>query len=454
MRRAIASLSLFAIALLLCAGSSGCLLFWHKKPQPLAGAKAAPDQVLFDEATNDIKHGRFTVARLTLQTLINTYPDSEYLAKAKLAIADSYYQEGGVTGLTQAVAEYKDFITFFPFLDEAGYAQYRVAMAHYRMMEKPDRDRTQALEAEAELQTMLLKYPKSRWTEEAQQRLRDVQEVIAQGEFEVARFYDLRGAYGAAAARLLELTDRYPLFSQADQANLMLARVYEKTEHNDFAARFYARIVQEYPDSSLAPEAKRRLQAIGFPVPQPDPKAVARTRAELSYAHHRPGMLSEAIGILKSGPDVSRAAHSGDPNLTPETDVVSAREVLSPEVVSQMAGGNSLAPGSAISVERVQPGSAPAGTAASAVGVSATAPGVDGGSSPAATNASQQQMAVEAKTMSDPSKGPKPDQTAAPADITAKAAPAKAGNKELESNKQQSSSKKKKKKGLKKLVPW
>jgi len=56
---------------------------------------AEPDKVLYDRAIEDIKHGRQEVGRLSLQTLINTYPDSEYLAKAKLAIADSYYKEGG-----------------------------------------------------------------------------------------------------------------------------------------------------------------------------------------------------------------------------------------------------------------------------------------------------------------------------------------------------------------------
>ena len=80
-----------------------------------------------------------------MQTLINTYPDSEYLAKAKLAIADSYYKEGGTSNLTLAVSGYKDFIVFFPFLPEATYAQMQVAMAHFKQMEKPDRDRTQAL---------------------------------------------------------------------------------------------------------------------------------------------------------------------------------------------------------------------------------------------------------------------------------------------------------------------
>ena len=119
------------------------------------GTTADPDKVLYDRSLDDIKHGRYDVGRLNLQTLINTYPDSEYLAKAKLAIADSYYKEGGPGSLNQAILEYKDFITFFPFLDEAAYAQMQVGMAHYRQMMKPDRDTTEALDAESEFQTLL-----------------------------------------------------------------------------------------------------------------------------------------------------------------------------------------------------------------------------------------------------------------------------------------------------------
>jgi len=65
---------------------------------------------------------------LNLQTLINTYPDSEYLAKAKLAIADSFYKEGGKANMTQAIQAYKDFGIFFPFMKEAAYAQLQVAI--------------------------------------------------------------------------------------------------------------------------------------------------------------------------------------------------------------------------------------------------------------------------------------------------------------------------------------
>src|SRR5438045_3595502 len=106
----------------------------NKVSQGTPGSSSEPDKVLYDRAMENTRRSRYTEARLALQTLINTYPDSEYLAEAKLSLADSYFKEGGTSGLTQAVAEYQDFITFFPFLDEAAYAQMQIGMTHFRRM--------------------------------------------------------------------------------------------------------------------------------------------------------------------------------------------------------------------------------------------------------------------------------------------------------------------------------
>ena len=106
-----------------------------KVTNPIAGIDSKqPDKVLFDRAMEAMKHNRFDVARLTLQTMINTYPDSEYIARAKLAVADSWYSEGGSASLTQAEIEYKDFETFFPNMAEAAEAQMKIANIHYQQM--------------------------------------------------------------------------------------------------------------------------------------------------------------------------------------------------------------------------------------------------------------------------------------------------------------------------------
>src|SRR5258708_27346918 len=85
-----------------------------KYENPIASDSAQPDKQLFDRAVGDMERSRYEVARLTLQTMINTYPDSEFLAKAKLAVADSWYRQGGPSGPAPAGAGYKGFIAFSP----------------------------------------------------------------------------------------------------------------------------------------------------------------------------------------------------------------------------------------------------------------------------------------------------------------------------------------------------
>src|ERR1700694_4673995 len=232
-----------------------------------ASNSAQPDKLLYDRALEDIRRGRQEVGRLGLQTLINTYPDSEFLAKAKLGIADSYYKESGTANMAQAIQGYKDFGVFFPFLPEAAYAQLQVANAHYQQMGKPDRDRSEAKAAEEEYQTFLSKYPKDPVAPKAEQRLRDVQEIIAEGDYRIGYFYYVKGDRRAAAARLLAIAKRYPLYSRSDHVQWMLGDIFEKSEHKEIASVYYGNIVKNYPLSDLTPGAKSKLVAFKVPVP-------------------------------------------------------------------------------------------------------------------------------------------------------------------------------------------
>src|SRR5271169_2729056 len=148
---------------------SSCGIKRKKYENPITKDTQQPDKVLFDKAVNDIEHSRFEVARLTLNTLINTYDTSEYLAKAKLAIADSWFREGGAHGLAQAEAEYKDFILFYPNMEEAAESQFKVCDIHYKQMEKADRDPNQAQRAEDECRQALVQFPNSKFIPKAQQ---------------------------------------------------------------------------------------------------------------------------------------------------------------------------------------------------------------------------------------------------------------------------------------------
>jgi outer membrane protein assembly factor BamD len=333
-----------------------------KVNNPLAnvGSKQ-PDKVLFDRAMEQMKHNRFDQARMILQTLINTYPDSEFIARAKLAVGDSWYAEGGTTSLAQAELEYKDFITFFPNMPEAAEAQLKIANIHYQQMEKPDRDFTHAMRAEEEYRQLILQFPDSKLVPEAKQRLLEVQEVLAQREFQVGRFYYLRNSYPAGIARLQSVVDRYPLFSGVDEALFLLGQSYEGEIANvrnapmhgtnaqseaakarmiqaftKSAADAYSRILTRYPMMDRAEDAKRRLVALHQPVPTPTQAAIAQNRKE-EDSRRSSGMFGHLMGNFTRHPDVAQATKIGDPTLVDPkpvsaTDVVAAanRAVFTP----------------------------------------------------------------------------------------------------------------------------
>ncbi len=293
---------------------SSCGIRRHKYADPITKNTEQPDKVLFDRAINDIEHSRYEIARLTLQTLINTYDSSEYLAKAKLAIADSWFREGGAHGLAQAEAEYKDFELFYPNMEEAAEAQERVCDIHYKQMDKADRDPLHAVRAEDECRQLLLQYPNSKFAPETQQKLRDVQEVLAAHEYAAGFFYHHKGAMPAAANRLTTLVDQYPLFSMADEALWLLGDSYDRMgdRFEDKSTAAYTRIVKDYPLSPRADAAKKKLEAMKRPVPEADPVAYARMKYELEN-RTAPNRLNRFIDGFRRQPDTSLAAKGGTP---------------------------------------------------------------------------------------------------------------------------------------------
>ena len=424
----------------------------HPKKTEQADSSAEPDKVLYTRALDDIKHGRHEIGRLTLQTLINTYPDSEYLAKAKLGIADSYYKESGTANMAQAIAGYKDFIVFFPFLTEASYAQLQVGMAHYRQMEKPDRDRTHARAAESEFQEFLQKYANDPLAPQAEQRLREVQETLAEGDFRIGSYYYLKQSYRAAGARLLTLTNRYPLYSRSDRALWMLGSIFERGERKDLAAAYYARIVRTYPLSGLTDEAKKKLTALGAPIPQADAQALARMRQEQTADRGHPSAVRKATGIFRTGPSVRSAARAGKPNLEPESASASAIDILRPGGQNSVGGAGG---GTTAVVATVIPGSSRGSTAATSPGAT-PADGTTKETPPAETSAAPatgtETNAVKTEGAQAESGTTLAGETGAATSSVSAGDKAADGKEALGKKKKESSSKKKK--GLRKIIPW
>ncbi|WP_158819955.1 outer membrane protein assembly factor BamD [Granulicella sp. S156] len=384
------------------------------KLSPIAGKDAQlPDKQLYDKALTQMKSGHYDVARLDLQTLLNTYPDSQYLMRAKLAVADSWYKEGGSAALAQAEQEYTDFITFFPNATEAAEAQMRVGDIYLKQMDVPDRDYTKALKAEEAYRTMLRQYRDAppKLLEEVRQKLREVQEVMATREADLGAFYASHENWAASIARYQTVVDTYPQYSHMDDTLIGLGDAYAaqsriiRTQKLPEAAR--AKLLQEYDgkaatayrtvvlEHSAAPhveDAKERLAAMNLPIPTPTPEQVAASEAlEGSRAQYTISRRLEVLFLHK--PDTVPAARAGDPPLD-DAAITTAPGVIKQLQTSYIAA---LSPNAGVPEKTpiatttpaadsdTTPASAPAPPASTAPPTLSDVPGVGEGSRDSAT---------------------------------------------------------------------
>jgi outer membrane protein assembly factor BamD len=234
------------------------------------------DRQLFLDATKEVRKGNHETGRLLFTTIITTYPDSPYLPMAKLAIADSFYLEGGTSSLIQAGQAYQDWLTYFPTDPLADAAMLKVAEAEMRQMGLPDREVTHARKAEQRLKVLLQQYPQTKLRPEVEERLRQVQDNLGDHNFTVALFYRDRyngkkGGLKGAQDRLKEIVEKYPNYCRMDEVLYNYAWTFTVEEEPDEAAKLYQQLVRDYPNSQYVDKAKDQLNIIGAAIPEPDP---------------------------------------------------------------------------------------------------------------------------------------------------------------------------------------
>lgn len=236
------------------------------------------DRELFIVATREVRKKNYDVGRLLFQTIITTYPDSPYLPMAKLAVADSFFLEGSTSALIQAIAGYQDWLTFFPTHPLADRVVLKIAESEMRQIGLPDRDATRARRAETRLKALIQNYPDSLLRKDAEERLKEVQDNLALHNLYIANQYytqsveQKKGGLKGAQSRYREILDKYPDFSFMDEALYKLAVTYLIEEETDQAARYFQKIVADYPNSEYVDRSKEQLELIGANVPAANPE--------------------------------------------------------------------------------------------------------------------------------------------------------------------------------------
>ncbi|MFW6160192.1 MAG: outer membrane protein assembly factor BamD [Acidobacteriota bacterium] len=248
---------LLTITVILLFVSSEC----RKEETVIDPEIASSDEALFKMGEQHLKKDP-EKARLYLRQVIDSFPKSFYAQRAKLAIADSYFNQGDEGSMIIAASEYREFISLYPYSPSAAYAQYQIAMTYYEKVLKPGRDQTKTKQALEEFKKVVTNYPLSEEAEMAEEKIKDCEERLGQHYLSIAELYYKMGALKAAISRLLEIISDYPNFSEMDKVYYYLGDSYYKGKNNEQALPYLTKLVSDYPNSKYADDAQELIKKI------------------------------------------------------------------------------------------------------------------------------------------------------------------------------------------------
>jgi outer membrane protein assembly factor BamD len=236
-----------------------------------------PDRFLFERGNEELARKRWLTAREFYKQVTETYTQSPIRPDAKLGIGDTYLGEGSSDALVLAIAEFQEFLSFYPTHPRADYAQYKLGMAHHKQMRSPQRDQTETRDAIREFQAFITRYPNSALMPEVRARLRESRDRLSTSEFEVGLFYYKIRWYAGAIDRLGTLVRDDPEFTHRDDVYFYLAEAFLKVEPQGAQALpWFERLVKEFERSEHLEEAQRRIEALKN---QPPPAAAASAQS-------------------------------------------------------------------------------------------------------------------------------------------------------------------------------
>jgi outer membrane protein assembly factor BamD len=268
-RRALAA----ALALALLPSCGG-------KHLDLESLASASDEVVWEAGQKASGKKDWESARQYYKRLIDAFPQSLHQPDSRIALADSYFEEGGTANYVLAVSSYREFLTLYPNHPRSDYAQFRAAESYFKQKNSSDRDQTATKQALEEYDRLLDVYPQSTYVEQTRERIRLCRQTLARAHHQVGFFYQkTRRSWRAAIARYQTIISDFPDYEKLDEVLLRISQCLAYAGRYAEARPHLARLRSEFPKSPFIPDGDKLEQSFppsapeAPPAPTPAPQA-------------------------------------------------------------------------------------------------------------------------------------------------------------------------------------
>ncbi len=219
-----------------------------------------PPDVIYGKAEGLINKGAYGDAAKEYEEVDINHPYSQEARKAIVMAAYAYYKAGKFDDAVSAADRY---LTLHPGTQESDLAQNIIGMSYYDQVLDPKRDQTFARKSLAAYETLLQRYPDSRYAAEAANRLRILRDLLAASEMQVGRYYLRTNNYLAAINRFRVVVTSYQTTEQVEEALMRLTEAYMALGIVNEAQTAAAVLGHNFPDSKWYGHAYDILQRYG-----------------------------------------------------------------------------------------------------------------------------------------------------------------------------------------------
>ncbi len=216
------------------------------------------EQVIWEAAQKALQKKQWNAARQYLRRVVDAFPQGAHQAEARIALADAYFEEGGIANLVLASSAYREFLTLYPQHARSDYAQFQAAECYFKQKNSPDRDSTTTEQALQEYERLLDVYPQSSYVERARGRIHECRQALARGNYLVGYFYQrARHAWRAAIGRYEVILKDYPDYEQTDEVLFRVSQSLAAAGRYAEALPNLARLEHDFPQSRYVDDAQK-----------------------------------------------------------------------------------------------------------------------------------------------------------------------------------------------------
>ncbi len=223
----------------------------------------SPD-LLYNRAAKALDEGDYIAATRDFEEVERQHPYSQWATKAQLMAAYASYED---QRYEEAIIALDRFIDLHPGSDDIDYAHYLKALSFYEQISDVARDQAMTAEAMKALETLIRRFPDSKYTRDATLKRDLTFDHLAGKEMEIGRYYLNRNHINAAINRFRTVIKKYETTTHTPEALHRLVEAYLTLGLVNEATQVAAVLGHNYPGSAwyersfklLTPDERKKI---------------------------------------------------------------------------------------------------------------------------------------------------------------------------------------------------